>query len=141
MLREAQAARRVDARTVVRRSLSKRSLDNQKRELPELLELTEGEGLKPERSETTVKGHKKTRFQETFKGVPVFDSVVTADEEDQSDVTGVLYQGIGDDLDSVEPTFTEKDVLTEAMSKEGAKSIENKQVKLYVYNDDDGTAR
>jgi len=140
VLREAQAARRVDAKTVVRRSLSKRSLDNQKRDLGDLLELTPGEGLKPERSETTVKGSRKTRFQETYKGIPIYGSVVTADDEDESDVSGVIFQAIDEDLDSVTPTLTEEEALMEAMTNEGADTVENERVKLIVYIDDSETA-
>jgi len=141
-LREAQAARKVDASDVVRRSLSKRSAE--KRSLNQLLELTPGEALEADRSITTVKGSKKVRYHETYKGVPVYDTVVTADDVDEFDVAGQLVQSIGEDLSDVTPKLSEGEALNIAKAAEGDTEdliYENEQARPFVYVDSKDIAR
>ena len=141
-LREAQAARKVDASDVVRRSLSKRSAE--KRSLNELLQLTAGESLEADRSLVTARGTKKVRYHETYKGVPVYDTLVTADDVDEYDVAGQLVQSIANDLSDVTPKISRSEAveLAKAAEGDGGDAVyENERARLFVYVDKSDTAR
>ena len=61
VLGQTQAAKRVNAAHVARTFMAKRSAEEGRPQLSQILQLTEGEGLETERSIVTAKGEKKTR--------------------------------------------------------------------------------
>jgi len=138
VLRQAQAARRVNAAHVAREFMAKRSADEGKPELSQVLQLTPREGLESERSLTTARGHIKTRYHETYMGVRVYDTVVTADEEDDHDVEGTLLMDLKDDLPDVDPKISEEEAIAGAKSHLGddekGLSFGNEEANLYVYH-------
>ena len=135
----------MNAREIAGRARLQTSFRGDKKDLENLLGLTTDESLEEERSFATSRGVKKTRYHEKFKGLHVYDTVVTAGDDDSHDVTGHFVQAISDDLDDVTPTLTSQQAITIAKRSEGddngGKVCENEQARLYVYVDGDEIAR
>ncbi|XP_060083697.1 elastase-like [Ylistrum balloti] len=157
-LQQALAAQLVNAKERASHSIRKRSLRDDMYErrdelkditVDELLDLTAGEGMTISREVKSAQGTTVRRLQETYHGVPIYDSVVAVEVDEEGKLTGeaagLFVQGIEDDLESVEPLFSPSAALDILIEEEGAESyrssITRYSTKHYVYLGDSDRAR
>nr|AFK08685.1 zinc metalloprotease [Vibrio coralliilyticus] len=95
-------------------------------------------------------GKVKVRYQQTHMGLPVFNTsvVATQTKSSQSEVYGVMAQGISGDVATITPTLDEKQAIAAAKSAFKKQSVvafdapmENSNSKLMVWLDDSQTAK
>ena len=95
-------------------------------------------------------GKVKVRYQQTYMGLPVFNTSVVATETkaSQSEVYGIMMQGISGDVATSSPALDEKQAISVAKNAfkriilvESDAPIENTQSKLMVWLDDSNTAK
>ena len=95
-------------------------------------------------------GKVKVRYQQTYMGLPVFNTsvVATQTKTSQSEVHGIIMQGISDDVATPSPTLDEKQAISAAKNAFKRKSlvesdapIENTKSELMVWLDDSNTAK
>jgi Zn-dependent metalloprotease len=91
-----------------------------------------GYGVIPIDTGKTIENTKIIKFQEIYKGVPIYNAYVT--EEVDSDtgewtgqVTGSWYERVQEDIASVAPQLSENQVLYIAMSSEGLQDLSEVQ--------------
>ena len=81
MWHHAECAKRIQASELVRQTMAKRSAEEGLPTIHQLLQLNENEDVDAIRSMVTSKNSQKTRYAETYKGIPIYDSVITADDQ------------------------------------------------------------
>lgn len=95
-------------------------------------------------------GKVKVRYQQTHMGLPVFNTsvVATQTKSSQSEVYGVMAQGISGDVATITPTLDGKQAIAAAKSAFKKQSVvasdapmENSNSKLMVWLDDSQTAK
>ncbi|MFW7525693.1 M4 family metallopeptidase [Vibrio ostreicida] len=95
-------------------------------------------------------GKVKVRYQQTHMGLPVFNTAVvsTQTKSVQSDVYGMMAQGISADLATVTPTLDRKQAISAAQTVFKTQSLvaadapmESANSKLMVWLDDSQTAK
>ncbi|GLT18760.1 hemagglutinin/proteinase [Vibrio zhanjiangensis] len=95
-------------------------------------------------------GKVKVRYQQTYMGLPVFNTsvVATQNKQTQSEVYGTMMQGISGDVATPSPVLDEKQAISAAKNafKMNAivgsdTSFENTQSELMVWMDDSNTAK
>ncbi|SHO55967.1 M4 family metallopeptidase [Vibrio quintilis] len=71
-------------------------------------------GFKAVTHVTLPNGKKKVRYQQTYHGLPVFDTSVVATEtkSGKRDVYGVMAKGIADDVSTITPSIDQKQALS-----------------------------
>jgi vibriolysin len=107
---------------------------------------------------TLPNGNTVEKFQQTYRGIPVWGSnIVRGGGDSAAEIYGDYYQGIATEVASVAPTISSKDIVEYAMNQqmlqtEGSVATkkqmqnmlakaENKQYKLWVRMDSDGQAQ
>ena len=93
-------------------------------------------------------GKTKVRYQQTYLGVPVFNTsvVATLSNNKPSGVYGLMAKGINRDLPSITPRLNEEEAILAAITSHQSvannnHNIENKNAKLMVKLDDNQTAK
>lgn len=93
-------------------------------------------------------GKTKVRYQQTHRGVPVFDTsvVATVSKDQLSQVFGTMAQGISSDITTLSPSLDHKQAIAAAVSDYQAQSlsaarVENQNAKLMVRLDQNQTAQ
>lgn len=82
----------------------------------EIIHLDHGTDLVEGEEATTIEGSKVIRYSETYRGIPVYDSIASigVDKEDGTytgQASGQLLQDIPHDVTSVTPTLTREEAL------------------------------
>ncbi|XP_069103018.1 elastase-like [Argopecten irradians] len=114
-------ARWMDVNEAVCRKFSELSLDNERRALSdttpgEIINIESNTDLIENDVAQTIEGSKVMRYYETFRGIPVYDSMasIEVDSEDGTytgQASGQLLQDIQNDVTSVDPAFNESNAL------------------------------
>ena len=93
-------------------------------------------------------GKTKVRYQQVYRGVPVFDTsvVATVSKGQPSQVFGTMAQGISADVTTLTPSLDQKQAIAVAVSdyqaqSVSAASVENQNAKLMVRIGQDQTAQ
>ncbi|MEL7291822.1 MAG: M4 family metallopeptidase [Pseudomonadota bacterium] len=93
-------------------------------------------------------GKTKVRYQQTHRGVPVFDTAVVAtlSQDQPSQVFGTMAQGIEADLAAIDPVLDQKQAIAAALSAfqsqaASAPSVENETAKLMIKLDENQVAQ
>ncbi|UPQ89481.1 M4 family metallopeptidase [Vibrio sinaloensis] len=93
-------------------------------------------------------GKTKVRYQQTHRGVPVFDTAVVAtlSQDQPSQVFGTMAQGIEADLAVIDPVLDQKQAIAAAISAFQGQaatvpSVENETAKLMIKLDENQVAQ
>lgn len=95
-------------------------------------------------------GKVKVRYQQTYMGLPVFNTsvVATQNKTSQSEVHGIMMQGISGDVTTPSPALDAKQAISAAKNAFKRKSlvesdapIENTKSELMVWLDESNTAK
>ncbi|NVD08584.1 hemagglutinin [Vibrio sp. JPW-9-11-11] len=93
-------------------------------------------------------GKTKVRYQQTHRGVPVFDTAVVAtlSKDQPNQVFGTMAQGIEADIATINPALDQKQAITAAISAfqgqaAAAPKVENEQATLMVKLDENQVAK
>ena len=70
-------------------------------------------------------------------GIPIYGSVITADDEDASDIEGTFVREIDQDLSDVTPALSTDDAIALAKATEGDEVSNDDEAKLYIYTHED----
>lgn len=106
-----------------------------------------GESLERDFETVDVVGSKVERLHETYKGLKVYDTVITIrkseDDELIGDATGTLFQDIEDDLKDIDAKLTDDDALRIAYKNEGDSfdSISGIEYSREIFVDNKNRAR
>ena len=77
--------------------------------------LSPGESLEKQRQDVNVQGTRLERLVEKFKGIDVYDAVVTvrqtSDGQLTGDASGTIIQGIGEDLNNTDGKLSDHETL------------------------------
>ena len=100
--------------------------------------LSNGETLEATDSETTVEGTKVLRVQERYKGIPVYDALVTVEVDKQDghltgQVSGHILNEIQTDIISVEPSLNETAIVQLITDHFNANNYTSLHTNVYVY--------
>ncbi|MDW6094772.1 M4 family metallopeptidase [Vibrio rhizosphaerae] len=110
-------------------------------------------GFKEVKQVTLPNGKVKVRYQQTYMGIPVYDTSVAATVtkgvvSDTTDVYGVVAQGIADDLSNASPAIELKEAISLAKSYyqqqtvvASAAEFENEKAELLVRLDENNHAQ
>lgn len=105
----------------------KRAIDEADVSVNELLDLSSDEDMQVIKSVKTSQGLLVDKMQETFKGIPVFDSSVavemTQDGRLSGDASGTFVQNIEDDVTSTKTELTIQDALRIAVNTDGDDAV------------------
>ncbi|XP_060559189.1 elastase-like [Ruditapes philippinarum] len=148
----AWGARRIDAQVRARETLKRRRDQRQLRrevplDVPELLQLTQGESLENVRETNDVYGMTVERLQETYHGIKVHDTAVTIHRTKDGQLTGeavgTFVQDIEGDLPNTDPRISKEDALNIAVNNEEDNMNEVTSVKdtVEIYLDENNEAR
>ena len=131
--------------------LSKRSIQENDDEITkeDLLLLQPGESLELTKQLPTSQGILVEKLQETYKGIPVLDGIVTIEINNNGELTGdasgTLIQDIERDIDNNIQRLTKEQALEIAISKEDddhrRSEIEVQQIQEWIYPSNDSVAR
>ncbi|XP_045165310.2 elastase-like isoform X2 [Mercenaria mercenaria] len=149
------AAKRVDAhlraRETMKRRRSQEEVLQRRDETPldttELFQLSEGESLIDVLETNDVVGTTVERLEETYKGIPVYDAVVTVRKTKggqlTGDASGTLIQNIDEDLSDTKAKLTDRETLLIAVEAEGddIEDVVNEKYSRTVYIDKKDKAR
>lgn len=106
-----------------------------------------GESLEDIAEANDAVGTKVERLEERYKGVKVYDSVVTVrktvDGQLTGDASGTIIQDIDKDLEDVEPKLSDDDILNIALNNEGddRADISDVRSEKEIYLDKNDRAR
>jgi vibriolysin len=106
-------------------------------------------GFQEVKQVTLPNGKKKIRYQQTYHGLPVFNTAVVATEtkSGKSEVYGKMAQGIADDVATIQPSVDQAKALNIAKShfatQQSLSNIQtkNENIKLMVRLDKNSTAQ
>jgi len=135
----AHAATRVE----LERSDSKNDTANGTLSAPAALGLSSGD-LKPLRSQKYSNGDVVTRYQQYFRGVPVWNAAVVETKSGAHRtmrLSGTLVRNIENDVPSVTPVYSPPNVLVQAKALANATLTANEIVKLFVRVDQGNVAQ
>ncbi|CAM3905578.1 Neutral protease precursor [Vibrio aerogenes CECT 7868] len=86
---------------------------------PKVMRLSPAEtGFTEVSAVTLPNGKKKVRYQQTYHGLPVFNTAVVATAQDnrRREVSGMMAKGIAADISSVRPAVTRQEALSVALN-------------------------
>ena len=114
-----------------------------------LLGLQPGEDLLLQTSLPTSQGYEVQKFQEIYKGIPVFEGIITLEVDRDGrltgDASGTLVQNIDEDIIDLQPLLSDKQALEILINVEedyGHRyGIEVQNTEIWVYPDNDGVAK
>jgi Zn-dependent metalloprotease len=109
--------------------------------------LLTGESLKVECDKRDAAGTITEKMKETYKGIEVYDAIVTVHKTEQGQLTGEasgeIIQEIEEDLPDLETNFTDEETLHIALIAEGdnMETITNVEIRKEIYMDNNNRAR
>lgn len=135
----AHAATRIE----LEKSVSTDGTANGTLSAPAALGLSSGE-LKPLRSHKYSNGEVVTRYQQSFRGVPIWNATVVETKSTTRRtmrLSGTVVRNIDIDLPSVSPVYSPSSVLAQAKALSNATFIANETAKLFVRVDPSNVAQ
>jgi pseudolysin/vibriolysin len=134
---------RAAARIELGKTESKSDTTNGTLSAPAALGLS-GDELKPLRSQKYANGDVVTRYQQYFRGVPIWNAAVVETKSTAHRtmrLAGTLVRNIDIDLPTVAPVYSPSNVLVHAKALANASLTANETAKLFVRVDESNVAQ
>ena len=126
--------------------LGKREFPNAVNDVKRVLDLREDESVEEVYAAHNVHGDTNTKFQQKYKGIPVFNAQIVLSRDDKTgevgkDAYGHFIQKIDEDVKSTTAEIDEDAALLRVKTMAGDTTIKstvtNAQVKKYIYIDEE----